>query len=321
MFEQAYKEIIERLFSENIPGFVEARDFCMGGGKRVRPKLLLDSAGVWGADQGAALKAALGIELLHHYLLVHDDIMDGDDLRRGQPTLHADYISKYGERRGQGMAIAVGDYLANEALSCFASATDDSNKNSELFRTASEITRQTILGQLREYIPNTDWTMEELQNFYAYKTAAYSVRLPWLAADILSGSKEDRRSDIVRGADELGVAYQFKDDLIEFLGEKKRDIHGLKSDLARGKMTVINRLILDALQNEERDQLLNDWKREGLLSQERVQELTKFAHEKGIPDQVQFIINERVESARETLKTLGLLETQSVKMLFDLLSS
>lgn len=318
-FESVYRQTIEELFREKIPGAAEAANFCLGEGKRIRPKLLLDAAEIWGAEREATMRAAVGIELLHHYLLVHDDLMDGDELRRNQPTLHAACAQEYGPEKGRGLAVAIGDQLANEAMSCFAHASEDPIKNAALVNTAIEVIRQTILGQMREYIPSINWTIEDLEKFYAYKTAAYSIALPWRLADILAGVRENRAALIAEAARDLGIAYQFHDDLIEFRGEKARDSAGRRNDLARGKITIITCLLLDRLREAERQTLAHEWNTGQLLPLEKVLALSRLAASAGIPDQVQALINARAAAAAKAVRSLGLSQTSSIKILFELL--
>lgn len=318
-FMSAYEEAIKRLFSEDLPGFGVARTFCLGGGKRLRPSLLLDAAAAWGADPDAAVQAAVGIELLHQYLLVHDDLMDGDELRHGQPTVQAAASAAYGAQMGVGITVLVGDYLANEAIQYFSLAGPDPATGAEIVRAATGIIRETILGQTREYVPNTDWTVEEIEGFYAYKTAAYSIRLPWIIADILAGKNAGREQAIAKAAHDLGVAYQYHDDLIEFRGEKKRGADGEGGDMARGKMTIVSRLVLDAMSDAERASLIEEWNAKMPLGAERLKALRGFATEKNIPDAIQKMIDARVTSAMSSLQRLGVADTPSVNMLLDFL--
>lgn len=318
-FTSAYEEAIERLFSEKLPGFQAARTFCLGGGKRLRPGLLIDAAAAWGADPDAAVKAAVGIELLHQYLLVHDDLMDGDELRHGHPTVQAAATAAYGPQMGVGITVLVGDYLANEAIHFFSISSPDPGVGADLVRAATGIIRETILGQTREYVPNTDWTVAEIEGFYAYKTAAYSVRLPWIIADVLAGKNSEREHAIAQASTDLGVAYQFHDDLIEFRGEKKRGADGEGGDMARGKMTIVSRLILDAMSDTQRASLLEEWNAKTALGTKRLKELRVFAIEKNIPTAIQEMIDGRVASAMPHLERLGVAGTPSVKMLLDFL--
>lgn len=318
-FESLYRQTVEELFREQIPGATQAAKFCLGQGKHIRPKLLLDAAEIWGADREAAGRAAVGIELLHHYLLVHDDLMDGDELRRGQPTLHLACAQEYGLDKGRGLAVAIGDQLANEALSQLAHASHDPAMSAALVSAALEVNSQTILGQIREYVPSISWTVEDLEKFYAYKTAAYSIALPWQLADILSGADKNHAALIAEAARDLGIAYQFHDDLIEFRGEKMRDAAGRRSDLARGKITIITCLLLEHLSGFERQKLAQAWGANQLLPPEEVAKLSRLAVDAGIPDQVQKLIDQHVAAAQLKIKSLGLDQTPSVQMLFSLL--
>lgn len=314
-FEVAYRAAVEGLFAENLPGFSDAKRFCLGGGKRLRPNLLLDAFEVWSQDsalgtRNSALSAAIATELLHHYLLIHDDIMDGDELRRDEPTLHAAAIQKYGQEQGMGIALVIGDYVANEAYMLFANASGQ-EKDSHLARVAAEITKQTILGQLREYVSDAAWTIEDLEDFYAFKTAAYSIKLPLLSANILAGHDEERARLIEEASRELGVAYQFHDDLIEFRGEKKRNADGTGGDIARGKMTIVSRLLLDALSSQSLQS----------LAEMPIAELRAIASEKKILEKIQEMIDERIKKAEPMLEKMGIRNTATVEAALKMLRS
>ncbi|MBI4138904.1 polyprenyl synthetase family protein [Candidatus Uhrbacteria bacterium] len=315
-FEERYRNAVEALFREDITGFAEGKTFCLGGGKRLRPQLLLDAADAWGADTEDAGHAAVGVELLHQYFLIHDDIMDGDDLRRDQPTLHRAVAMRFGDAWGTGVALAVGDHVSNEAFRLFAASSPNPATALAVCRLATDVTEETIAGQLREYVTQTAWTRKDLEQFYCYKTAAYSFRLPLMIADILDGTDAARVMDIESAARDLGVAYQFHDDLIEFRGEKRRAEAG-GGDIARGKMTIVLRLILDAMEAGERERLLLEWKASGRIGEERVQELREFAHRRHILEDVTSMIASKVAAALPILQRLRIADAPSVRMLLE----
>lgn len=311
-FEERYRETIERLFAEDLPGFSSARSFCLEGGKRMRPHLLLDAAEVWGADQEASMTAAIAVELLHQYLLVHDDLMDGDELRHDQPTIHAAAMRHYGAQKGMGIAVVIGDYLSNEGMHQLALVGRDLAKDAELVRIGAGIIRETLFGQLMEYVPNMDWTVKDFETFYAFKTAAYSFRLPLIIADLLAGKQAEREQAILEASTDLGIAFQYHDDLIEFTGKKKRAVSGEGGDIWRGKMTIVSRLILDALPPNAQDLLQREWKERRSLTPEQIQRLRETAERARILERVQELIEERIASASIGLKRLGLQETKSI---------
>ncbi|MCR4278297.1 MAG: polyprenyl synthetase family protein [bacterium] len=312
-FETRYRQTVEEIFCKDVPGFVIARDFCLGEGKHIRSHLLLDAVHAWmpsgnaeSSEQKDAVQSAIAVELLHHYLLIHDDLMDRDVLRRGKLTVYASCHETYGREKGEGIAIAVGDYLINEALALLCDV------DPKALSIAISVLRETIKGQLLEYVADTTWSLEQIETFYQEKTALYTFALPLRIAELIS--KKEVSTEIELASNHLGIAYQFRDDLNEYVGLKKRDAEGGRDDFSRGKMTVVNRLFLDRLDSQSRLDLERAWK-VGMSAEEIARWKSK-ADELGVVSEIEKMILIHVEYARETIRKLGLEKTESIKDVF-----
>ncbi len=195
-----------------IENFYEAvRHAVKAGGKRIRPILTLLCAKACGAtpkQMKDALRAAVAIELLHSYTLVHDDLpaMDNDTLRRGEPTVWAKY--------GEGTAILVGDYLqamAFEQLNDCANAAD-------LYAQFSLAAKKVVCGQIADIaatkIPSEKWNQELLNYVYLNKTACLIA-----TACAMGGIVADVPHNVLQVLFEygavIGMTFQYVDDLLD----------------------------------------------------------------------------------------------------------
>ena len=190
------------------------RHAVLNGGKRMRPMLVYASGIAMGAAEENLDAAAVAVELIHCYSLVHDDLpaMDDDSLRRGQPTVHVAF--------DEATAILAGDALQSLAYDVLASAPLDAGRRvamlAELARAAG--TSGMCGGQALD-IDATGETVSlaDLERLHALKTGALlraSIRLGALAA----GADEECLSALDRFADALGLAFQIRDDLLDIEG-------------------------------------------------------------------------------------------------------
>jgi len=208
---------------ENPPSIIHKamRYSVFGGGKRIRPILTLATAELFGKDTESAIKTACGIELIHTFSLIHDDLpcIDNDDFRRGKPSNHKVF--------GEAIAILAGDAL-------LVSGFDLIIKNSEV----KEIKKQSILKVIKEtsfYIgtenmlggqvedislKNEDITKADLINLYMKKTAAL-ICLSIRAGAILSGANQRQLRALTKYAENIGLAFQIIDDMLDIMQDQR----------------------------------------------------------------------------------------------------
>ena len=213
------------------------------GGKRLRPALLVAGYRVVlpEADIEQALDAGLALELLHTYLLVHDDWMDGDSLRRGGPTVHAELAKRFkNEHRGHSSAILAGDFAAGLAIEVLARVHTPEAHSSALFQAFAEMQQHAILGQQLD-IAATENDPEEA---YALKTGSYTVRGPLRLGALLAGAKPSTLKALDGFSAPVGIAFQLADDLLSAFGNPGATGKALSNDIRAGKRTP---LVLEAL--------------------------------------------------------------------------
>lgn len=188
------------------------KEFSLRPGKRGRSVLV--NCGYFlagGRNKKTILETSIFIELIHNFLLIHDDIIDRDNLRRGKPTIHCYYG---GNHYGVSMAIVVGD-LAN-VLGCEIltdSKFPDKYKILAL-NTLNQAIIKTCQGQILELsLRNKEANEEDILRIYQNKTAYYSLVAPLQIGAILAGAKQDFLNKIEKFALPLGIAFQIQDDL------------------------------------------------------------------------------------------------------------
>jgi len=236
---------LERLLAERAadagddPGRLrEAMRYAvLGGGKRLRPALVLAAArAAGGLDDHAALAAAAAVELLHAYTLVHDDLpaMDDDDERRGKPTVHVAF--------GEATAILVGDALLTEA---FGSLARLGTRAGDAVRVLAERAgaRGLLAGQCRDlavFAPGAAApSLAQLERIHVEKTGMLFAASAELGA-IAAGASADVRARLAAYGLALGIAFQHADDLAD------GDQPGF-ADVARRRLGELTAEALDAL--------------------------------------------------------------------------
>lgn len=191
----------------------------LGGGKRLRPVLLLLACEAAGGDPEAALPAAAAVELVHAYSLVHDDLpaMDDDDLRRGRPTVHVVY--------GEALAILVGDALLTLAFELLARELPRRCPPEVALAVAAELARAAghaglIAGQVEDLAaagvvdgPRPQG-LEGLERVHRAKTGAL-FRFCARAGALIAGAGPEAREALDRFAGEFGLAFQIADDVLD----------------------------------------------------------------------------------------------------------
>lgn len=228
-----------RRHGPDVEAMVEAvRDLTMRGGKRFRPALLL--AGLRAADATApaeiAHEAGVALELLQTYLLVHDDWMDQDDVRRGGPSVHAMLIRRFGERHaGESAAILAGDWAAATALEAMARAPAAPERLPAAMVAFARIQQDAICGQQLDLAGRP----EDVEAMHDLKTGSYTVRGPLQLGATLGGAPPAVAAALDRFARPLGVAFQLRDDLLGAFGDPGETGKPSATDVRAGKRTML----------------------------------------------------------------------------------
>ncbi len=219
------------------------------GGKRIRPVLVLMACDALGGDAAGALDAALGIEMFHNFTLLHDDVMDNADVRRGKPTVHRKWSSN--------TAILSGDTMLTLATQ-FISRTGNSAVMDLFNKTAIEIYE----GQQwdMDFEDRNDVTVEEYINMIRLKTSVLLGCALKTGALLAEGAEVDCEALYEAGVN-MGLAFQLQDDLLDVWGDPKTFGKEIGGDIMNNKKTF---LLINAMQlakGDDADELrhwLND---------------------------------------------------------------
>lgn len=223
----------------DVVALVEAlSDLTMRGGKRFRPALLYAAYRAVDdqAPETTALDAGAALELLQTYLLVHDDWMDRDDVRRGGPAVHAMLAHHYGSRTlGDAAALLAGDYASAIALEALASVKTSGDRIAQAARLFAQIQQDAIRGQQIDLVGKS----ENIELMHDLKTGSYTVRGPMLLGAILAGGTVEVLARLGQFARPLGIAFQLRDDLLGAFGSPKETGKPFGSDIRSGKKTAL----------------------------------------------------------------------------------
>lgn len=218
----------------------------LGGGKRLRPFLVIESARLFGVVGESALRTACALEMIHCYSLAHDDLpaMDDDDLRRGRPTTHKAF--------DEATAILTGDGLLTYAFDVVADPKThpDAGVRAAL---VLALARAAGLGgmvggqalDLAAETAATPLTLEETLQMQAMKTGAL-LRFAVDAGGILGGASVSQAHALTRYGEALGAAFQITDDILDAEGDSAALGKRAGKDAERGKATLVGLLGLDA---------------------------------------------------------------------------
>lgn len=204
---------------------------------------------VGGKDLKQGLLASLVIEIIHSFLLIHDDFIDSDDLRRGQPTMHKKYAQNHGQRYGESMAINLGDEGMFFAISLLNSLDLPRERLSKATQFLGQMLFEVGVGQALDitYEKEKEFSEEKVLRVHRYKTAEYTVPGPLTLGAILAGVSDSKVLQAIKDFGiPVGIAFQLRDDELGMFSTEEELGKPVDSDIKEGKLTL---LIVKALEN------------------------------------------------------------------------
>ena len=215
----------------------EAEEYSlMAGGKRLRPVIMMMTAKMCGKDPELVFPFAVAIEMIHTYSLIHDDLpaMDNDDLRRGTPTNHKVF--------GEAMAILAGDALLTKAFEVASGFSDETVSKERVLRAISTLAVSSgdngmIGGQVVD-IESRNEDEKLLRYLHSLKTGAL-IRASGVIGAILAGATEDEIKAVESFCDNLGIAFQIQDDILDVTGNEAELGKPIGSDAENDKSTYV----------------------------------------------------------------------------------
>jgi geranylgeranyl diphosphate synthase, type I len=221
------------------------RDLVLAGGKRLRPAFCFCAfVGAGGAaDDPVVVDVGAALELLHTFALVHDDVMDGSDTRRGLDSVHHRFIRSHvdggwrGESRrfGEGIAILVGDFACTYADLLMRCAPQPA------LEVYDELRVELCVGQSLDLVGTAlrSADVEDARRIATYKSAKYTVERPLHLGAALAGRLDELRGPLSAVGLPLGEAFQLRDDLLGVFGEERVTGKPVGDDLREGKPTPL----------------------------------------------------------------------------------
>lgn len=235
------------------------------GGKRFRPALVVGAYHAFGgSNDDDAVTVAMAFELLHAAFLLHDDVIDGDVVRRGQPNVVGSFASQAFERGasashaelwGQASAILAGDLLIHASQSLVARLDIPHEARGALLDLLEECMFVTAAGELADVAYSSGIerpVLSQVISMAQWKTAHYSFQAPLQAGAMLAGATAATLAALGEYGRNVGIAFQLRDDVLGVFGDQELTGKSTTSDIREGKVTP---LMCYALQRSESSEL------------------------------------------------------------------
>jgi len=249
ILDKVSQEVSQLNFHSNVPDLYTPIHYSLSlGGKRIRPILTLMGANLFSDKIESALPSAIGVEIFHNFTLLHDDVMDRADVRRGKPTVHKVWDENRAILSGDAMLIVAYEEVCRSNSSTLPALL------SLFSRTAREVCEGQQLDMAFE--SRSDVTTEEYLEMIRLKTAVLLGCALQMGAISVGASKQDQEEIYMFGQN-VGLAFQLKDDLLDVYGDPAKFGKEIGGDIACNKKTF---LLLESLR------LANDATRARLIS-------------------------------------------------------
>lgn len=268
-----------------------------GGGKRIRPVLLLLACDAFGGDIREALPVAAAVEMFHNFTLLHDDIMDNATVRRGKPSVYANW--------GSNVAILSGDAMMIYAYKLLHKAPED--KLSRIMEIFTSMALQVCEGQQydMDFESRQKVSVVEYMNMIELKTSVLLAGSAMIGAVLGNASEEDCRK-IYRYALELGLAFQLQDDLLDSYGTEEVLGKKIGGDILEGKKTCLVLHAMSRANEHDREVLRTTYCDASISDEEKISIIKEIFDRYDIPHLINQQISLRFERALAILDTLDI---------------
>jgi geranylgeranyl pyrophosphate synthase len=272
--------------------------FVLRKGKRLASySTLLTYQGYAGEVDSSILNVCIGIELYRHCILVHDDLVDRDNLRRGERTLHKVFVEDHDDRFGEGTAIFVGNIAYALATQAIIDSGFSPEKVAKLLLLLSkgyeEVNESQILDLLFEY---KDVDVDEWR-IMASKRAASLFKVTMLIGAVLGGASESNQQILEEAAVNIGYSFDIQDDIIDTFAQEKEYGRLPCKDIASGKKPLHVVYTLNSA-DRERAKTLRNFIGKKNLSQKDIDVIRALIEESGALDAAKKISREHAEKAK-----------------------
>ena len=264
-------------------------------GKRLRPILVILSAMAVGAKPQKVYNAALSVEMLHNFTLVHDDIMDNADLRRGNLTLHKKYNLNTAILAGDSLLAVAYEYLLKDC---------DINARYVLSSFTTGLV-EVCEGQSldTEFERRANVSLDEYIIMITKKTAALAQMCCEIGAYLGNGNKNDIKALSDYGK-HLGIAFQIQDDLLDITADKAEFGKRIGGDLLEGKKTFLFLVALDKSTGKDKEDFLKVIRNKGIRSNQ-IEKYKRLYEKYGVLDEAKKAIRKHTENALKAIDKLS----------------
>jgi len=297
-----YKDIIDEklnnIIEKNIPrGIYEPLKYILsGGGKRIRPVLLMFSCEAVGGNYSDTVDAAVSVEMLHNFTLIHDDIMDNADKRRGKETIH--------KKWDRDVAILSGDALLGLAYNTLLKTKSDNIRKITQAFTEGIIEVCEGQGFDKEFEIKKNVSLEEYLMMINKKTSQLLVSCVRMGA-LIGNAIENSIKCLVNYAENIGLAFQIQDDLLDITADETKFGKKIGGDLREGKKTYLLLKALDVVK-EKKDKVILESiiTNKGLQNDAEILKVKEIYEKYGIIESAKNEIEKYTSKANEFLNEL-----------------
>jgi geranylgeranyl diphosphate synthase type I len=281
------------------------RQLTLRGGKRLRPVLLAAAYEACHGEGGApqVVRAGVALELFQTYLLAHDDLMDGDEVRRGGPSLPALMRARFLDRtRADSMSILAGDLACAWAHRVLLEVALPPERLAQATEVLARVHEDVVAGQVLD-VGGGASDGAAVEAMHALKTASYTVHGPVVMGARLAGAPEGLVAELVAFARPLGVAFQLRDDLLGTFGDAAAMGKPAGNDLREGKRTAV---VVEALRDPRAAEALDRVLGRHDASEDDVKRAVASVEAAGARTRVEARIAELAKEARAALARAAL---------------
>lgn len=313
LLEEYFNKAIEEARKKDVfiaDALEYVKTYILSGGKRLRAALMYYGyLAAGGTEKEKMLKASMSVELVHAFLLIHDDIMDRDALRHGVDTVHYRYqkLSRLqfpnhdANHFGNSVAIIVGDMVGALGNQVLFDSRFEPDRVIQALSELQSIVALTVIGQTKDlYIEYSKKASEaEILKMYEYKTARYTMEGPLYLGGILGGASKEMLEVFSQYALPIGIAFQIQDDILGIFGSEEKIGKLVGSDIREGKMTLLVAKALECASKDHKKELEKILAKGVDVTLEDVHKFQEIVKETGSLEYAKSLANQYIAQGKE----------------------
>ena len=308
-------EILKLDWKREPYGLYEPIEYTLAaGGKRVRPQLAMIASQLFGGKDEEVLPAALALEVFHNFTLLHDDVMDKADVRRGRPTVHVKW--------NENTAILSGDQMLIEAYKLLSDVPAD--KLPKVLQLFNKMATEICEGQQYDvdFESQEHVTIDEYLKMIRLKTSVLLANALQTGAYI-AGADEQAQEALYQFGINIGLAFQIQDDILDVWGDPKTFGKAVGGDISCNKKTFVYLEAMRRLGDETKDNELQQWYSQVLEDNtEKIVAVKNIFEQLGVREQCEKVVEDYTQEALDILDKLPQNQaTEQLRKLADKLNN